>query len=507
MITGDYHHTAVAVAKDVGMVKAASQVVVIDTIHTDAVQHDGSAASTPDMSNSGLASPDSSPPASFRRHNADFGHGFFGLFPGSSKSLGSDAEADKLGQSLKSRNTSLVRVEEVEGRATSLGLEPGHRVSFELSQPSRGSFHGKQLSSRAMAVLKLPVGAALANNVASEAATHELSPRTRLSLDSTPSAEVPAPSKLPLQSMKLPSEAAYPTHTQSQRLPSRAVSLTRLPSEAAASMAALSAVSSCDGSSVSDRQHLSMQSLERQMLGLSHHVIHASKTTLLTHPFHRRTWDAPLTTKFGVAPESGLRGLTFTSGADRHHMEPGEAFTAMTEGRLQCAVTGDAFEQLLQLSDVSLLEAVMRNAVVFSRMQPHQKGQVMDLLGSRGIHQPFEGHPRHIQVDMILRPVNLQCVKSFCSLYVAYSEALMSSPMSLFGFSLIFLRCATVNWTCRLCSSFRASLTFTVFLARKLSTICADRTVLHACHLRLVDRKCITHTGTGKHHHILWGWG
>ena len=448
MITGDYHHTAVAVAKDVGMVQAASQVVVIDTIHTDTVRHDGSAASTPDMSNSGLASPEFSPQASFRRHNADFGHGFFGLFPGSSKSLASDAEADKLGQSSKSRNASLVRVEEEEGRATSPGLEPGHRVSFELSQPSRGSFHSKQLSSRAMAVLKLPVGAALANNVASEATTRELSPRTRLSLDSMPSAEVPAPSKLPLQSMELPSEAACPAHAQSQRLPSRAVSLTRLPSEAAASVTALSAVSSCDGSSVSNRQHLSMQSLERQMLGLSQHVIHAS-VTAFTHPFHRRTLDAPLTTNFGAAPESGLRGLTFTSGADRHHMEPGEAFTAMTEGRLQCAVTGAAFEQLLQLRDLSLLEAVMRNAVVFSRMQPHQKGQVVHLLGSRGIHQPFEGHPRHIQVGTALKPVNLQCVKSFCSLYVAYSEALMSSPVSLFSFILISLRSATLNWTCR----------------------------------------------------------
>ncbi len=79
-------------------------------------------------------------------------------------------------------------------------------------------------------------------------------------------------------------------------------------------------------------------------------------------------------------------------------MEPSEAFTSMTEGTMQCAITGDAFEHLLQMRDVSLLEAVMRNAVAFSRMQPHQKGQVMDLLGTRGIHQQFEGQPRHIQV-------------------------------------------------------------------------------------------------------------
>ena len=65
---------------------------------------------------------------------------------------------------------------------------------------------------------------------------------------------------------------------------------------------------------------------------------------------------------------------------------------------MQCAVTGEAFEMLLQLKEASLLETVMRNAVIFSRMQPHQKGQVMDLLGGRGIHQPNQGNPRHIQV-------------------------------------------------------------------------------------------------------------
>ena len=79
-------------------------------------------------------------------------------------------------------------------------------------------------------------------------------------------------------------------------------------------------------------------------------------------------------------------------------MDPCDAMTAMAEGSMQCAVTGDAFEMLLQMHDVSVLETVMRSAVVFSRMQPHQKGQVMDLLGYRGIHQPHEGDPRHLQV-------------------------------------------------------------------------------------------------------------
>lgn len=31
MITGDYHHTAIAVARDVGMVKPLDQIIIIDT--------------------------------------------------------------------------------------------------------------------------------------------------------------------------------------------------------------------------------------------------------------------------------------------------------------------------------------------------------------------------------------------------------------------------------------------------------------------------------------------
>ncbi len=96
---------------------------------------------------------------------------------------------------------------------------------------------------------------------------------------------------------------------------------------------------------------------------------------------------------------AALKGLVFTSGTDsRYVLEPCEAIASMAEGSMQCAVTGDALEYMLRMHDVSPLEAVMRNAVVFSRMQPHQKGQVMDLLGTRGIHQQFEGQLRYTQV-------------------------------------------------------------------------------------------------------------
>ena len=75
---------------------------------------------------------------------------------------------------------------------------------------------------------------------------------------------------------------------------------------------------------------------------------------------------------------------------------------ALSEGQLQCAVTGDAFDHMLQLGDLSLLESVMRSAVVFARMKPHQKGQVMDLLGARGMHQLYQGQPRHIKVRVCI---------------------------------------------------------------------------------------------------------
>ena len=97
------------------------------------------------------------------------------------------------------------------------------------------------------------------------------------------------------------------------------------------------------------------------------------------------TWSPPL---------EGLRFLT----TEQEVLEPSEALHALAEGRLQCAVTGEALEHLLQHHDLSVLESVMQNAVVFSRMKPHQKGQVVDLLGMPGIHQMFQGHARYIPV-------------------------------------------------------------------------------------------------------------
>ena len=114
-----------------------------------------------------------------------------------------------------------------------------------------------------------------------------------------------------------------------------------------------------------------------------------------------------------ATPRPGLAGLRFVQAEGNQECDHGMVLTALAEGQVQCAVTGDAFEHMLQLGDLSLLESVMRNAVVFARMKPHQKGLVMDLLGTTGIHQPFNGQPRHLQVSSptIAKqvPFNLAC--------------------------------------------------------------------------------------------------
>ena len=62
-------------------------------------------------------------------------------------------------------------------------------------------------------------------------------------------------------------------------------------------------------------------------------------------------------------------------------------------------MTGAALQHMLQLGDQSLLDLIISNAVVFSRMKPYQKGQVMDLLGQRGLHQEVHGQQQHLHVS------------------------------------------------------------------------------------------------------------
>ena len=69
---------------------------------------------------------------------------------------------------------------------------------------------------------------------------------------------------------------------------------------------------------------------------------------------------------------------------------------------MQCCVTGPAFEYLLQQPNQALVQAVMLNSVAFTRMRSHQKGQLMDLLGRKGLHHMLNGQRQHILVRVLV---------------------------------------------------------------------------------------------------------
>lgn len=66
------------------------------------------------------------------------------------------------------------------------------------------------------------------------------------------------------------------------------------------------------------------------------------------------------------------RGLRFSNEVGGSEWDPGSALTALAEGQARCAMTGDAFEHMLQCGDLSMLETVMRNVVVCARFRPYQ---------------------------------------------------------------------------------------------------------------------------------------
>ncbi len=72
------------------------------------------------------------------------------------------------------------------------------------------------------------------------------------------------------------------------------------------------------------------------------------------------------------------------------------------QGAMQCCITGPAFEYLLQQPNQALVQAVMLNSVAFTRMRSHQKGQLMDLLGRKGLHHMFNGQRQHILVRIFM---------------------------------------------------------------------------------------------------------
>ena len=77
------------------------------------------------------------------------------------------------------------------------------------------------------------------------------------------------------------------------------------------------------------------------------------------------------------------------------------------QGEVGCCITGPAFEYLLQQPDQALIQAVMLNCVAFTRMKAHQKGQLMELLGTKGLPQMLDGERRYIPVQCPLHATHV----------------------------------------------------------------------------------------------------
>ncbi len=122
---------------------------------------------------------------------------------------------------------------------------------------------------------------------------------------------------------------------------------------------------------------------------------------------------------FGTDP---LSMLGFVVEASGQTMDAAEALNALAEGQLHCVLTGDSFDHMLQHCHLSVLETVMRSTVVFARMKLHQKGQVMGLLGRRGLSQVTNGQRRHIQVSTMCHHKSATCVLRRGDYVRAYTE-------------------------------------------------------------------------------------
>ena len=389
MITGDYHHTAVAVAKTVGMVKPDSQVVIIDTLQKEMVhswspdhRHGAPSRLGSQAAISDGMSPLTSPQASFRKPDPELAHADTPKDPQKpqlpvvaveAQSFATISVEAKRGPSLGERVVAL----EVQAFATNCveakrGPSLGRRVSFDVPKlmqlsTSSGSIPKVALV-RTTSPSSLPSEVAPLNRQPSGTALHSRQPTEPAWLNRLPSGVRLSP-KNRLPPLNIPFEV-IPERVQSGHTPiKRSISLSRLPSQLSICKMSLLPDSAYDDSAIMSPRSPSMQPLPH----LTHCLSPASGT--VSHLSHRATQDAH-SLLLPRASANPLRGLTFTPARGRYHMDPHEALTAMCEGSMQCAVTGHALEYLLQLADVSLLETVVRNAVVFSRMQVRSKAAV-----------------------------------------------------------------------------------------------------------------------------------
>lgn len=100
----------------------------------------------------------------------------------------------------------------------------------------------------------------------------------------------------------------------------------------------------------------------------------------------------------GFTPALSALRCTLAEGKVLYPVKVREAMGKIAEGA-QCILTGPAFEHLLQHADPAELELILRGTAVCSRMRPHQKPQLVQLLSSARL--TFAQH-RHFQVQQIV---------------------------------------------------------------------------------------------------------
>ena len=313
MVTGDYHYTAIAVAKDIGMIQPDQEIMIIDVANQKDSASDDSACRT-----SSSASPWSPPAGS---------HG-----PPLSVGLPHQSPTSIL-QAWGDRVQGLEAMAGVQGGAGT-GV-PGAGLGSRV-QPGEGSLPGLNSVNRFVS----PAGT---DPHALDMAPFIAPPTAR------PIAPPPAPPTAPMlvgNPLQRPSEVLALVAPSRQAL---------------------------------QGQGPGLQEQDWELQGQGQGLLEQGKGLQKQHE------QLKVVTGLG-GEEVGLR----------------HAMQSMASGHSCCAITGSAFAHLLQMSDLSILETVMHSAVVFARMKPHQKGQMIDLLSVRGLHQMHLGCARYIQGWCIL---------------------------------------------------------------------------------------------------------
>ena len=380
MITGDYHHTSIAVARDVGILQADTPVMIIDAIKgapalSGADRHcqvNNSAASLQPLQQSlaGTASqlhkfsPDMSSADQKTCHSR-----CDSLLQPLVQSMLHNLSADQTPGPAQSET----RAQRFPQGSTS-DLSPG-QIQVQCQSPAQAYAVGQHLDG-GQSLYRSPVQSS------AQTASQTISV----------------------------SHVDRPPQTAVQKSPGSRAQFSQL-YEASAAMPAptdrLSAVqpicsSQPAGALPSDHSASIADHAARPQLGSSilMHACHASSADAPSvDSQHQDSGDpAQAVGTSSSCCEISAGRLRFQVGDEGMELECLHAMTALAEGQLPCAVTGDAFQVLLQLPDLSVLEAVMQSAAVFARMKPGQKGQVMSLLNMRGIYQMHGGKQRHIKV-------------------------------------------------------------------------------------------------------------